>query len=100
MQRRLVSMPYDIILMRMGGYIHNVGGTGLGLAIAKEIVTYHKGTVSLCRRPKGEGTKLEVIFPSLPGKGIRKLKWWVLMSSNKQRLSYIPELDDGRLIIK
>ncbi len=45
--------------------MHNMGGTGLGLAVAKEIVTYHKGTVSLSRRPKGEGTKLEVIFPSL-----------------------------------
>ena len=41
----------------------SVGGTGLGLAIAKEIITSHKGTITLSSRPKGEGTKLEVSLP-------------------------------------
>ncbi|MDP4267844.1 MAG: sensor histidine kinase [Bacteroidota bacterium] len=38
------------------------GGFGLGLAIAKEIVSNHKGTISVFSKIS-EGTKIEIILP-------------------------------------
>jgi signal transduction histidine kinase len=43
-------------------------GAGLGLAIAKEIITRHRGTITLSNRPTG-GLSQEIRLPALPEEG-------------------------------
>lgn len=44
-------------------------GHGLGLAIVKEIVVQHGGTISIARKPDGQGTLVEVFLPLLADAG-------------------------------
>ena len=43
--------------------MHRRGGSGLGLAICRQIITEHKGTISVKSIP-GKGSKFSVVFPS------------------------------------
>ena len=40
------------------------GGTGLGLSIVRDTVRAHGGTISVCRREDGPGTRFTVEFPA------------------------------------
>ena len=47
------------------------GGTGLGLSIVRDTVKAHGGTISVCRREDGPGTRFTVEFPAWREGGVQ-----------------------------
>ena len=61
-----IDLPFIFEKFYRSKEVEHIQGSGIGLALAKEIITYHGGTITIHpNTPKGTKVIIELPFPSL-----------------------------------